>query len=86
MAGEQGWGRVTRSGGEAQQPVHSQKREVNEIEEELCWGKDALPKKYDKYENRRRLYFEEESLIYLKGDISREQGVHVRCDMLCPGV
>ena len=33
--------------GEAQQSVYSQKREVNEREEELCWGKDALPKKYD---------------------------------------
>ena len=33
--------------GEAQLSVHSQKREVNEREEELCWGKDALPKKYD---------------------------------------
>ena len=32
--------------GEAQQSVHSPKREVNEREEELCWGKDALPKKY----------------------------------------
>ena len=33
--------------GDAQQSVHSQKREVNEREEELCWGKDALQKKYD---------------------------------------
>ena len=33
--------------GEAQQSVHSQKREVNEREEMLCWEKDALPKKYD---------------------------------------
>ena len=33
--------------GEAQQSVHSQKREVNEREEELCWVKDALPKNYD---------------------------------------
>ena len=33
--------------GEAQQSVQSQKREVNEREEELCWGKDVLPKKYE---------------------------------------
>ena len=33
---------MANSVGEAQQSVHSQKREVNEKEEELCWGKDAL--------------------------------------------
>ena len=63
---------------------HSQKREANEREEELCWGRDVLPKKYDG--NGRRLYFNEQSLMYLSGDTSREQGVHVRCDLLCPGV
>ena len=66
--------------GEAQQSVHSQKREANEREEELCWRRDALPKKYDG--NGRRLYFDEQSLTYLSG----ERGVHVRCDLLCPGV
>ena len=30
--------------GEAQQSVHSQRREVNEREEELCLGKDAFAK------------------------------------------
>ena len=38
---------MARSVGEAHQAVHRQKREVNEREEELCWGKNALPKKYD---------------------------------------
>ena len=33
--------------GEAQQSVHSKKTEAKEREEELCWGKEALPKKYD---------------------------------------
>ena len=47
MALEEGWGCVASSVGEAQQSVHSQKREVNEREEEVCWGKDALPKNYD---------------------------------------
>ena len=47
MAQEEGWGCVASSVGEAQQSFHSQKREVNEREEELCWGKDALPKKHD---------------------------------------
>ena len=44
---KKGWGCVASSVGEAQQSVHSQKREANEREEELCWGRDALPKKYD---------------------------------------
>ena len=72
--------------GEAQQSVHSQKREVNERKEELCWGKDALPKKYDIGVETGAVDYFEESLIYLSGDTSREQGVHVRCDMLRPGV
>ena len=33
--------------GEAQQSVHSQKREVNEREDWSCVGEDPLPKKYD---------------------------------------
>ena len=86
MAQEEGWGSVARSVGEAQQSVHSQKREVNEREEELRWGKDALPKKYHIGMETGCRYFDEESLIYLSGDTSREQGVNVRCDILCPGV
>ena len=38
---------VASSVGEAQQSVHSQKREANEREEELWWGREALPKEYD---------------------------------------
>ena len=60
------------------------RREKRMKEEELCWGRDALPKRYDG--NGRRLYFDERSRTYLSGDTSREQGVHVRCDLLCPGV
>ena len=61
--------------GEAQQSVYSQKREVNDREEELCWGKDALPKKYDiGVETVAVDYFDEESLIYLSGETSRERG------------
>ena len=70
--------------GEAQQSVYGQKREANEREEELCWGRDALPKKYDG--NGCRLYFNEQSLTYLSGGTIREQGVHVRCNLPCPGV
>ena len=31
-------------------------------------------------------YFDEQSWTYLSGDTSREQGVHGRCDLLCPEV
>ena len=41
------------------------RREKRMKEGELCWGRDALPKKYDG--NGRRLYFDQQSRTYLSG-------------------
>ena len=87
VASEGGWGCLAGSVGEAQKLVHSPKREANEREEELGWGRNALPKKNDiVVEMGAVSTLMRRSLRYMNGNTCREQGVHVRGYKHCPGV
>ena len=87
VASKEGWGCVAGSVGEAQKLVHSQKREANERQEELCSERDALRKMYDIGVETGAVFILMRRLLrYMNGNTCRKQGVHVRCYKLCPGV